>query len=118
MTPKEYIEIEHEQQVIIDLAQSVIDAAYDEACNCPIPANLRRAGFKDNIENTVLWKPKGHRRKWLIIEEMHRDASVFWFAGGIYFIADYFIEVQEKEISILDEDKSELSKFTGITKND
>ena len=103
MTPKEYIEIEREQQAIMDLAQSVVNAAYDEACNCPIPANLRRAGLKDNIENTVLWKPKGYnKRKWLIIEEVHRDLSAFWFAGGIYFIADCFIEVREEETSILD----------------
>lgn len=104
MTPREYIKIEREQQAIKDLAQSVVNAAYDEVCNCPLPANLRRANFEDNIENTVLWDPKAEGRKWVIIEQVHHEtdlrsklfADAFWFAGELFFIAGRFIEVEEE----------------------
>lgn len=64
ITPKEYIKIEREQQAIMDLAESVVNAAYDDACNCPLPANLRRADFEDNIEGAVLWNPRYPKREY------------------------------------------------------
>lgn len=102
MTPKQYLELERVQQLVIAHAESLINEARKQADKCPPPKKRRPAVARDIVEGAIIW----HERKkadggdyWNIVAEpMHYgDAFKAYCAddGCRYGLQGAYVEVDQ-----------------------